>query len=240
MQYATPDETLLDSPRRELLRAVTGIEPDWSGRYVDLKWEHHSTRPAFRSTRRLGLGEIGGGVVVATWPGELVSEAFHLYSVRRKGRRALRLLEAAAAGGWEVNLRPHLAFWQAPAPGDALYMTPERWLTAEAYVRRWSGSDFLKIGGHPVDAVRGELWPWLLERGYATAPDGELMEPFMERVVARDRPDVHLRPALSLVRRWPHCEVRELEERGQLAARIRAAVDELFSAVGDSALPAKS
>jgi hypothetical protein len=155
---------------------VTGVEPEQSGRYARLKGA------GVRSTQRLGLGDVGGGVAVFTWPAELREQARYLYN----GRRGPRLLQAAAAGGWDVDTRPHLGFWLSRGV-DRLYVNPAPSMTVELYVVRWAGPDGEKIGGHHVDAVRDELWPWLLERGYATDDDTELVEPFLERVAARKR-----------------------------------------------------
>ena len=219
------DSRLLDSPRPELLEAVTGIPPDRSGRHAMLK------AAGVRSTQRLGLGNVGGGVVVFTWPAELREQARYVYS----GGRGARLLEAAAAGGWDVDTRPHLAYWLAPAR-DRLYMNPQPWMTVGEYVARWAGPDGEKIGGHHLDTVRDELAPWLLERGYATDEDTELLEPFLERARKRNR-DAHLRPGLRLLRRWSREQVAELDRAGELAERIRDAVNELLAAVGDPPLP---
>ena len=111
------------------------------------------------STQRLGLGDVGGGVAVFNWPAELRDQARYFYS----GDRGPRLLEAAADGGWDVDMRPHLAYWLAPAR-DRLYMNPKPWMTVEEYAARWAGPDGQMIGGPPLDTVRGELWPWLLGR----------------------------------------------------------------------------
>ena len=90
-------------------------------------------------------------------------QARYLY----KGDRGRRLLVVAAEDGWEVDTRPHLAFWLS-SPEERLYMNPM--IGPEAYVERWSGADFTRIGQHDrlTIPVAG-LWPWLLERGYASA-----------------------------------------------------------------------
>jgi hypothetical protein len=62
----TDDLHLIDSPMPELPREVTGVEPDRSGRHAMLK------AAGVRSTQRLGLGEVGGGIAALTWPAELV------------------------------------------------------------------------------------------------------------------------------------------------------------------------
>jgi hypothetical protein len=203
------DDHLLDSPRPELLYAVTGIPPDRSGKHATL------TPAGVRSTQRLGPGTVGGGVVVFTWPAELREQARYVY----RGDRGARLLEAAAAGGWDVDTRPHLAYWLAPAR-DRLYMNPQPSMMVGEYVARWAGPDGRMIGGHRLDTVRDELWPWLLERGYATDQDTELLEPFLGRVRKGNR-DAHLRPGLRLMRRWSPEAVAELDRAGKLAEHIR-------------------
>jgi hypothetical protein len=95
-----PDNRLLGTGNRELLREVTGVDPDRSGVNAVLP----DTRK--RATQRVGLGAVGGGIVVFTWPGELVDQARRLYD----GSRAPRLLAAAGEGGRRVELRPHLAY----------------------------------------------------------------------------------------------------------------------------------
>jgi O-acetyl-ADP-ribose deacetylase len=156
---------------------------------------------------------------------------------RARCDRGPRLLEAAAADGWDVDTRPHLAYWLAPAR-DRLYTNPQPWMTVEEYVARWAGPDGQMIGSHRLDTVVDELWPWLLERGYATDQDTELLEPFLERVRKRKR-DAHIRPGLRLMRRWSPEAVAELDRTGELADQIREAVNELLVAVGDPALPAR-
>jgi hypothetical protein len=63
-------------------------------------------------------------MVVFTWSAVLREQARYVYS----GDRGQRLLEAAAAGGWDVDTRPYLAYWLAP-PRDRLYMNPQPSMT---------------------------------------------------------------------------------------------------------------
>jgi hypothetical protein len=148
------------------------------------------------------------------------------------------LLAAAHEGGWNVELRPHLAYWHS-RPGERLYMHPKPSLTAAEYVARWSGADAARIGGHDRLSVRGELWPWLLERGYASSRDAGSLDPFLERVNKANR-DVHLRPGLALIHRWEREGASELRRRGRLAEAIRAAMSSILSAIDDPPLPATS
>jgi O-acetyl-ADP-ribose deacetylase len=223
---ASPDDHLLDSPDRDLLREVTGVEPDRSGKHAILpKGER-------RTTQRVGLGSVGDGIAVFTWPAELVSQAKRLYD----GMRAPRLLAAADDGRWKVELRPHLAYWRS-RPGERFYMHPKPTLTPALYASRWASADAGMIGGHDRMTVRTELWPWLLERGYASAQDTDLLEPFLERVNKANR-DVHLRPGLALIRRWSREDANELRSRRRLAAEIRVALSHILLAVDDPPLPA--
>jgi O-acetyl-ADP-ribose deacetylase len=161
-----------------------------------------------------------------TWPAEMKPQALYLYS---QGR-AQRLLEAAEAGGWHVDPRPHLAFRNAGAR-LRLYINPT--MSARDYVEGWSGPDLGRLGAHPPDTVRAELWPWLRTRRYASGEDDELLEPFLRRLGKRD---AHLRPGLRLLRRWPINEVASLEERGGLVSTLRDEVNRILCSVGDPAL----
>jgi hypothetical protein len=117
-------------------------------------------------------------------------------------------------------------------------MHPAPEMTPEEYVSRWAGADADAIGGRrDPETVRRQLWPWLLERGYATARDTDLLEPFLAGVARRNR-DVHLRPGLALIRRWELEEVVALRRRGRLAEEIREAVSRILAAIDDPPLPA--
>lgn len=222
-----PDDHLLETPDRELLREVTGAEPDKAGVNAVLP----DTKK--RATQRVGLGAVGGGIVVFTWPGELMGQAKRLYD----GSRAPRLLTSAAEGGWRVELRPHLAYWRS-RPFERLYMHPRPTLAADEYVAAWAGADGQMLHSYTLEAVRDELWPWLLERGYATARDDVALEPFLGRLKKANR-DAHLRPGLAIVRRWEREQVEALGRR-RLAEAIRTALGLLLAALDDPPLPAVS
>jgi hypothetical protein len=69
--------------------------------------------------------------------------------------------------------------------------------------------------------------------------DDRELEPFLERVTKANR-DVHLRPALAVVRQWEREEVEELRRRSRLADEIRAALSRILAALDDPPLPAES
>jgi hypothetical protein len=220
-----PDDRLLEAGDRELLREVTGVDPDRSGVNAVLPDTEK------RATQRVGLGAVGGGIVVLTWPGELVHQARRLYD----GSRASRLLAAASEGGWRVEMRPHLAYWRS-RPFERLYMHPRSSMTADEYVDAWAGADSGRIRGYSLDETRDELWPWLRKRGYAAAQDHTELELFLERVKKANR-TAHLRPGLALILRWEREQIEALGRR-RLAEEIRASLDLLIAALGDPPLPA--
>jgi hypothetical protein len=223
MMRVEADIPFLEDLDGDLVRAVTGLEPNARGEVL-------FPDASVRSTQRLAIGGRGGGVAVFTWPGELKPQAEYLY---RDGR-GRRLLAAAASAGWEAEPRPHLAFWRSK-PTERLYL--DATISAEEYVDQLSRGDLGRVGEYRRDAVAGELWPWLVERGYASEADAARLPEFLERLRRRNDRPAHFRPGLRLVRRWPSDEVRRLSTRGELAGEIRTAVNAVLGAVGDSTLP---
>jgi hypothetical protein len=151
------------SPRPDLLRAVTGLEPVPAQTHVLL------ADYGVRSCQRLAAGDAGGRVTFGLWPAELKEQAKHLYG-RRLGRR---MVSIARARDWNAAPSPHLAFWNA-APVVRLYMSPS--IDADEYAHRWEDEDLAWVGAHSRDEVRTTLWPWLKNRGYATAADDSILE----------------------------------------------------------------
>jgi hypothetical protein len=210
------DLTLYESPRPRLLRLITGREPEPKGTHVLLD------RFGIRSTQRLLVSDPGGNVVVAFWPAELKPQAEYLY---RDGR-GFALVREALQRGWQVWAAPHLAFFTAPA-SRRLYMSPD--VDPAEYAKRWEGSDARWIGEHSVDDLRSTLWPWLKQRGYATAADDGVLAEFIRLLGRRG---AHLRPALRFHRRWGAAEVRATAE-SELADRIREDVNAVIAAAGE-------
>lgn len=216
------DVHLFDTPLPDLLREITGIEPVPTGTHVRLD------EARVRSTQRLALADIGGGIAVALWPAELQAQAEFLYQQGRAGR----LIAAARERGWNVKPSPHLAFFNS-RHSQRLYMDPD--VSAEDYARRWEGPDGRRIGRHSPDEVRLVIWPWLKERGYAKESDDDVFEDFLV-ILGRRRAD--LRPGLRLNRRWDADAVKALGGRKELAVAVRRDVDGVLGAVGEWSLPA--
>jgi hypothetical protein len=218
------DIGFFESPRPQLLREISAIEPEPSGVHVLL--DKHA---GVRSTQRLALSDVGGGIVVALWPAELKPQADYLYT----HGRGKAMVVAARERGWDVRPSPHLAFFTS-APSQRLYMAPE--VDAEEYAERWEGVDARHIGQHSSEEVRQHLWPWLKERGYASAEDDDVMEQFLSLLGRRP---AHFRPAMRFRRRWDLAEIDRLG-RNELASAVRTEVNAILRASGEPALPASS
>ncbi len=218
------DVDFFDSPQPRLLREISGIEPEPAGVHVLL--DKHL---GVRSTQRLALADVGGGIEVALWPAELKSQAEYLY---RAGRGSAMVV-AARNCGWQVRPSPHLGFFNSRA-SQRLYMAPE--IDAEVYAERWEGDDGREIGQHSREEVRQNLWPWLKKRDYASAKDDAVLQQFLSILGRRN---VHLRPGMRFRRRWDRSEVQELGER-DLASAVRRDVNAILAAAGEPGLPAPS
>ncbi|MDQ5820578.1 MAG: hypothetical protein M3540_03970 [Actinomycetota bacterium] len=218
------DVGFFESPRPQLLREISAIEPEASGVHVLL--DKHA---GVQSTQRLALGDVGGGIVVALWPAELKPQANYLY---RNGRGKAMVI-AARARGWDVRPSPHLGFFTS-APSQRLYMAPE--VDAEEYSERWEGADARHIGQHSAEEVRQHLWPWLKQRGYASAEDDDVLKQFLSLLGRRP---AHLRPAMRFRKRWDLATVGRLG-RHELAGTVRTEVNAILQAAGEPKLPASS
>ena len=180
-----------------------------------------------RSLQRAGLELWGDTLVLAVWPGELKQQARELYGTDR----AARLLDLVAAGasgtsGWRAEPRPHLGFYGA-SRGQRLHLTTTR--TLPEYVAGWS-EDLGRIHAYPPAALRGDVWPWLVDRGYAAPADADGL-PRFERLLGRRQ--LHIRPAIRVLREWPPADADRLDERGELPAAIGAALCELLDALDE-------
>lgn len=204
---------LFGDPRPELLAEVARVQPEPGGEWV------HLTRLRFRSTQRLRISDLAGGVVVATWPAELAPQARYLYG-RGLGSP---LVAAAIERGWTVEPSPHIAYHTAP-PSRRLYMRPS--IEPMEYVARWEAGDGLRrVGNHTRDDVVRELWPWLKQEGFADDGDDVELREFLDRFLLR-RP-AHMRPGLRFRRVWTLSEATELGPG--LADAIRDEFDALFT-----------
>jgi hypothetical protein len=187
-------------------------------------------RHGVRSTQRLALDDVGGSLLAGLWPAELKPQARYLYSDGRAGA----LLAAARAFGWSATPNPHLAFYTAH-PQRRLYL--EAQVDADEYARCWAGEDGSWIRQYRAAEVRRTLWPWLKQRGYATAADDDELERFL---LLLGRRGAHLRPGMRLVRAWDPTAQRALGGSRELAAAVRDAVNGVLTAAGEPELPVPS
>jgi hypothetical protein len=211
---------LFGEPNSRLLTDVARAEPEPGGGWV------HLGRLGFHSTQRLWIGDLAGGVGVATWPAELAPQARQLYG---RGLGAA-LVAAAIERGWNVEPSPHLAFHTAP-PRARLYMRPS--ITPVDYAARWEQEDALRrIGSHSRDEVERDLWPWLKQQHFAEDADDLELGRFLDEFLLRR--SAHMRPGLRLRRVWSFEEARGLGRA--LSEVIRIEFNAVFSAAQEPSL----
>ncbi|MGH3301966.1 MAG: HNH endonuclease [Streptosporangiaceae bacterium] len=209
--YDGPD---LGDPRPDLLTDVARVQPEPGRAWVNLEKRLH-----FRSTQRLWISELAGGVVLATWPAELAPQAHYLYG-RRLGSA---LVAAAIERGWTVEPSPHLAYHTA-SPGRRLYMHPS--VALLDYVACWEDEDALRrVGNYTREDVEHELWPWLKQRGFADDGDDAVLLRFLDEFLG-NWPAL-MRPGLRFRRVWTFAEAAELGSA--LAETIRSEFDTVFA-----------
>lgn len=101
-------------------------------------------------------------------------------------------------------------------------------------MRRWSEEDLARIGAFSHDRVRTELWPWLLDRGYASEQDTSHLDAFLDRL---GRCDAHLHARVSIARSWTWSDAEHLDTRGALVGELREAITTLLATLQEPPLP---
>lgn len=205
---------------RSLLREATSIQPE----RVGLVHVRLDTGLGAKSLQRAALEIDDRALTLHLWPGELKPQAQALYSAGRAERLA-ELNESA--GPWRVAPQPLLGFRSAPKR-VRVYLTCT--LDAITYARRWQGEDWVHVGAHHRDEIAPVLWPWLLERGYASPADEERLERFMQTLGRRA---LHLRPALHVSRTWSFAEAETLDDAGLLVGEIHTAINRVLAVLDE-------
>jgi hypothetical protein len=224
---------------RSLLAEASGIDTERAG-LVHVRLD---TALGVSSLQRAALevegaasdanGGVGSGerLTLHLWPGELKAQAEQLYAGGR-AERLSELLRDLEAEHWRVQPQPLLGFRNAPVR-TRVYLTCK--LDPAEYARRWQGEDWKRVGAHHRNHVREDLWPWLLERGYASERDGERIEPFLR---ALGRRFAHLRPSMHVSRSWEWSEAERLDDEGLLAGEIHAALNRVLALLDEPLLAA--
>jgi hypothetical protein len=211
---------LLGGPCPDLLGGVVRVRPEPGGEWANLE------RLGFRSTQRLQLTDLAGGVALVTYPAELQPQARYLYG----GRHGSALVAAAVERGWEVEPRPHLAYRNA-RPSRRLYMRPP--IAPLDYAACWEDGDGLRrVRSFAREDVEHELWPWLKQQQFADDGDDAVLLRFLDESLGR-RP-AHMRPGLQFRRVWTSTEASDLGPA--LAATIRSEFDAVFAIAREPAL----
>lgn len=209
---------------RSLLAEATGIAPERAG-LVHIRLD---TAIGAVTLQRAALEADEERLTLHIWPGELKAQAEQLYA----GGRAERLCELIGSDGdaWTVRPQPLLGFRNAPVR-TRVYLTCD--LDPGEYARRWQGADWKRVGAHHRNHVREQLWPWLLDRGYAAPGDEDRIEPFLR---ALGRRFAHLRPSMHVARAWDWEQAQRLDDEGLLAGEIHDALDRVLALLDEPPL----
>lgn len=208
---------------RSLLHEATGVHPERSS-LVHVRLDNALGVSSFQ---RAALEIDRERLILHVWPGELKRQAEHLYAAGH----AEELSELAnREPGWSVSPQPLLGFRNAPVR-TRVYLTCT--LDAATYAQRWQGEDWEHVGAHHRDHIHPKLWPWLLERGYASPQDEPLLDPFL---VALGRRFAHLRPGMHVSRTWGLAYAEELDDEGLLAGEVFTALRRVLAILEEPAL----
>lgn len=209
---------------RSLLRQATDLEPERIG-LVHVRLD---TALGTTIVQRAMLDlDDEDNLTLHMWPGELKPQARRLYF---SDGLAERLCALGERPGWRIQPQPILGFRNAPRR-TRVYLTCR--LDARAYARQWHNGDWTRVGAHPRDKVTAELWPWLLQRGYAREEDTVRLEPFL---LTLGRRAAHLRPSMHVARTWSWAQARALEDEDQLAPAIRESLSDVLAALAEPPL----
>jgi hypothetical protein len=211
---------------RSLLREATGIVPERAG-LVHVRLD---TALGALSLQRAALDIEQERLTLHLWPGELKAQAEQLYAGGR-AENLCELLDEDGPGAWQVKPQPLLGFRNAPVR-TRVYLTCR--LDPAEYARRWQGEDWKQVGAHHRNHILPELWPWLLERGYASECDHARLDPFLH---ALGRRFAHLRPSIHVSRAWDWNEAERLDDEGLLASEIHDALNRVLDLLGEPQLP---
>jgi hypothetical protein len=211
---------------RSLLREATGIVPERAG-LVHVRLD---VALGVASLQRAALDIEEERLTLHIWPGELKAQAEQLYAGGR-AENLCELLGEDGPGAWQVKPQPLLGFRNAPVR-TRVYLSCT--LDPAEYARRWQGEDWKQVGAHHRSHILPELWPWLLERDYASERDRARLDPFLH---ALGRRFAHLRPSIHVSRSWDWNEAERLDDEGLLGGEIHDALNRVLGLLGEPQLP---
>lgn len=235
LRRAGADPTRRERRLRTLIEEASGIAPE-RGRLVYVRLD---TSLGVASMQRAALKLTPEALTLHLWPGELKPQAERLYSSGHAARLSELLAEGrdGASGAdnkgaaWRVEPQPLLGFRGAPE-SLRVYFTCA--LDPVSYAQRWQGEDFERVGAVHRSHIRPQLWPWLLQRGYASPADEAKLDPFLQTLGRRF---AHLRPGIHVAREWPLERAEELDDAGLLVDEVRAALNRVLGLLGEPSAP---
>ncbi len=215
---------------RSLLREATGIVPERAG-LVHVRLD---TALGVASLQRAALDIEEERLDAAPVAGRAQGGRPSSSTRAAAPRRLCELLDEDRPGAWQVKPQPLLGFRNAPVR-TRVYLTCG--LDPAEYARRWQGEDWKRVGAHHRNHILPDLWPWLLERGYASERDRARLDPFLH---ALGRRFAHLRPTIHVSRSWDWNEAERLDDEGLLPSEIHDALNRVLGLLEEPQLPSTS
>lgn len=177
---------------------------------------------------RAALWVEGGHVCLCMWPAEVQTQYARFYPYPAKVEAVIGLAESE---GWIVNSNFHIAHWHAQ-PAHRWY--PQ--LGEPTCIRRWI-VDFRRgrAGARSRQEVQDPTFrQWLVERGYVAESEVATLDDWLA-----NHPTVEqffIRPGVQVLRAWPLADMVAPDRRSEFVAEVRAAIDDVLSALGEPKL----
>jgi hypothetical protein len=181
---------------------------------------------------RVAMWVVGGDVCLSMCPGELKPQYTRLYSDPAKVEALIALTEQA---GWELTANFHLAY---PYAQPHLRWYPRPQLSGPKYVRQWV-DDFRggrTRGGSRERVQDASFGAWLVERSYAAEADLTNLDEWLNAKAPRT--PIQIRPSVRVTRTWSSQDAAELDRKGEFATEVRAAIDQVLTALREPTLTA--
>jgi hypothetical protein len=214
----------------ELMRQASGVEAK-SGDPRETSAIAMLEKPiGTQSTQRFTLKLKGEDLNLHTWPGELKPQAEALYLTDRADRLVRFIADSDVT--WAARTNFHLAYRGALTREQRLYTDCQVGLPE--YIERWSGEDWSRVGACDFDQIESDVWPWLLERGYASPRDTEHLPDFLGKLGHRQ---AHIRPGIEMVRTWDLEEAGALDSRRELVSELGRSMRDVLAALREPGLP---
>lgn len=178
---------------------------------------------------RAAMWTEGTDVRIGLWPAELKPQYTHLYSDPIK---VAKLITLGSQDGWDIHPNFHLAYRFA-SPTMRWY--PDRTLSGSDYLNQWIADlKADRAGGRTREQlVDARFRDWLVDRRYASDAETAALGSWLNDIPPSTQ--FHVRPSVEVTRSWS-ADALALDQRREFVADVRAAVDEILTALGQPTL----